>query len=823
MANPPSSSPCLSPPTAMEHFLPSARVMHNAVRLSLLAYEKEENLLDWASGKDIRLKSGGGPQFGGNFPTDSFSHRHVVTFGLDEQGRHHKVQWVYCHDGDVLYVAFKGSDNATDFLLDASLSDVVTPSGCRMHSGFYSGIQSEISSVLAKVLKSTRKEVVFCGHSLGGAYATAVTLELASHPCWPDGLKAQAVTFGSPLVVCQGALPARLATRPPMMTHVVGNFDIVPRVLCLEREAIIHLLEVMPAVMSSALKTIASIARQAGFVKMGSVVDSVKHMRETFTAVGTYVFGQTAVLPERGNTYIRRTNVTIVPPDNVSAGGSLNTAAKHYLRFLPTLEPSSKTFRDASASRTAFVQSCIADHSLNVYWPLVEHMTRDSKDWQSALSRHKLSTETPWDRTCDVHEPLRHAFENYSLTTALNVPVPSKEMLSVMPGELQTEWEALWRKMEALSNRTKDAARAALDNVPEEKKTREITGAKDLVPKLVESASLRTACDPVFSPRAPVPWLVNVTGDPLVVAIKNGHAAETVPSEGCLHLATWCSAGDTLVINEAVEFTVPLNSHKKHETRVLTAEASGIAGILVWDSSIVPEDAPEDPLEADPQAAGTTGTATAAVPEAADEKNAPAAAGAKPKESSSRLPHFGVRSRVKQLAGHVMSMDSAAKPKPEAKNPTEPPPAAAGAVDAAGSVQSDPSTPCGKPVRRDRRVAGSGLLVVDHQVFHLHNFARFTAEKTLAVSWSAVDKDPNGVGMLPSQFSRDDQCASCPAKFSTFGVSTGRHHCRGCGGSLCEACSGEYWNFINYTEKQRICAGCAERFAQAHLPAPVVD
>ncbi|KAJ9469387.1 hypothetical protein DIPPA_70164 [Diplonema papillatum] len=757
-------------------FLPTARVMHNAARLSLLSYEAKENLQDWACGKKVHLWNHGGLLFGGEFPESDFTNRHVVAYGrstdIHRQGHYHKVQWVYTQDGNTLYVAFKGSDNTTDFFLDASVSDVVTPSGCRMHSGFYSGIQSEISSVLEKIKECSCTEVVFCGHSLGGAYATAVTLELTAHPCWPQNLKAQAVTFGAPLIIGNATLPSRVATQAPNMTHVVANFDLIPRILCLERDALVALLEMVPSLLSYTMQTIANVALSAGYAKIDSLVDSVQHFRDTFTAAGTFVFGQTALLVDKNKQYTRRTSVTVVPPDNVLVGGALNTAAHQYLRFFPTLNKSCRSFQDAELSKELFVQNSISDHSLGqVYWPLIEHLTRSPEHWNDTLSKH----EKIWQFPSDARQPLRAAFENYDATTSLNLPVPSVEMMKEMPHDIQEQWQSIWLQLESLAHRTDQAVGAALQKMPESQ-PRAVRVVKDPVPAAVGEAAFKMKHS-FQGPHAPIPWLVNATGEQLGVAkLDSGTSVQLLPAE-CYDLLNWCKSGEVLILSvgsDTIELAVPPGNSTKEAQgiSVLTVEKSGIAGILVWRSSILPEN----------------------LFEAGEQEDASGA------DDSSvwSFQKFDVRQNISQFAEQV-----ARRPQQEIPE---------------WRLNVKPSN----LVRIDEAVVATAYPEADSKLFHLHNLTQtLMQDSSIGLTWIAHDKSPRGVGLLPSQFTKSAVCTGCTQAITSYPswISTAGYNCSSCGKSFCDNCSPLYHKFLNISERQRVCVECAGKLAVSSMPS----
>jgi hypothetical protein len=120
------------------------------------------------------------------------------------------VQWAIVSSADTIYVVFKGTDNVTDCMIDGSVITCDTPHGLRVHSGMWNALQQSrndnkhhtlkcIIGVLRELLsgRSEGKEVVLCGHSLGGGYAILTSLELIAN----EIEVAAVLTFGAPQVI----------------------------------------------------------------------------------------------------------------------------------------------------------------------------------------------------------------------------------------------------------------------------------------------------------------------------------------------------------------------------------------------------------------------------------------------------------------------------------------------------------------------------------------------------------------------------------------------------------------------------------------------
>lgn len=106
--------------------------------------------------------------------------------------------------GKSIYVVWRGSESKKDFQNDASIDKVsFLNDGEKVHIGFkycwesvlgdtYDAIDSALEN-----LKGKTKDIVVCGHSLGGAVATLYAHSIKKH--YPD-YNIKSVTIGSPRV-----------------------------------------------------------------------------------------------------------------------------------------------------------------------------------------------------------------------------------------------------------------------------------------------------------------------------------------------------------------------------------------------------------------------------------------------------------------------------------------------------------------------------------------------------------------------------------------------------------------------------------------------
>ncbi|KAJ9441269.1 Protein EDS1 [Diplonema papillatum] len=470
--------------------LPHARKLYHSARLSMLTYQAVEVLREWSKGEAVRMEAtSGGPWFGGNMRKGEYQVEGITFYGEDPVGRFHKCQWLACVESDVLYVAFRGTDNATDYLLDAALSDVVTPSGSRVHSGFYSGVQNELPVLLNICNNAACSEIVFCGHSLGGAYATVAVLELTAHLMWRRGGIAESITFGQPLAMCSTApsrapaLPSRLAVTPPKMTNFVANYDIVPRFFALDRAATIAFVEELPTALlsgtSGAMAAVVNLAKKAGYAKADAIVDATTSLRASFHPVGTYVFCSSSVvvnvLPDDDDVDPddhmlsffpkRATTVCVLPAANAAFGGITNPEAHALLRYMPSIDPDIKSFEPSfsMSSKADFIGSCLTDHSMVfVYWPIIEHLirgegctvlpsgglglTRFVEENEKAMDEQRKQQTRHYmeeSRCCDIHEPVRTALEAYEPMASFGVAEPSQVVMDAMHEKDRQAWRRL--------------------------------------------------------------------------------------------------------------------------------------------------------------------------------------------------------------------------------------------------------------------------------------------------------------------------------------------------------------------------------------------
>lgn len=97
------------------------------------------------------------------------------------------------YDGAEIHIS--GTRSRADFLIDGKFIQKKTVSDGAIHEGFLKEFEAIQADVFDFVLSHPKKPVRISGHSLGGAIATLLAVELAR-----DGYKVELVTLGSPRV-----------------------------------------------------------------------------------------------------------------------------------------------------------------------------------------------------------------------------------------------------------------------------------------------------------------------------------------------------------------------------------------------------------------------------------------------------------------------------------------------------------------------------------------------------------------------------------------------------------------------------------------------
>lgn len=137
-----------------------------------------------------------------------------VFYNCDEEPKLYSCardsQMYVCHYNGMLSITFRGTESARDIITDLNIIQVKMPIKYMMennqpevHWGFYnqfSELKPEIDEIIEEYRETNNnfnKEIIFSGHSLGGALATIAALNYGME--YPD-LQVNCVTFGSPRV-----------------------------------------------------------------------------------------------------------------------------------------------------------------------------------------------------------------------------------------------------------------------------------------------------------------------------------------------------------------------------------------------------------------------------------------------------------------------------------------------------------------------------------------------------------------------------------------------------------------------------------------------
>lgn len=98
-----------------------------------------------------------------------------------------------------IYFVFRGTDSFIDVEYNLSTDKISFENVCSVHEGFYEQFISLVDHIQSYVNDTTTKQIIFTGHSLGGALATIASLYFSiHHPTIRT--KIYCVTFGSPRV-----------------------------------------------------------------------------------------------------------------------------------------------------------------------------------------------------------------------------------------------------------------------------------------------------------------------------------------------------------------------------------------------------------------------------------------------------------------------------------------------------------------------------------------------------------------------------------------------------------------------------------------------
>ncbi|KAH8944566.1 hypothetical protein BDL97_13G117600 [Sphagnum fallax] len=177
-------------------------------------------------------------------PDLQFEEIHISVPNLDGE----PIQkFVVASTEDIIFIAFQGMVTPTDFIIsDLEFDEQL---GVNFHKGFFTrsnvfyGGQSPYRHLLLEELLSSKRRVIFCGHSLGGAVSHMVLLrfllENRLHHPKPDDYFQKfldsmiSIAFGAP-PLCDAKAATLVNDNPDFkwrFVNFVNQMDLVPRLL----------------------------------------------------------------------------------------------------------------------------------------------------------------------------------------------------------------------------------------------------------------------------------------------------------------------------------------------------------------------------------------------------------------------------------------------------------------------------------------------------------------------------------------------------------------------------------------------------------------
>lgn len=187
----------------------------------------------------------------------------VTFFSVDSTD----TQGLFYEDTDTLYIAFRGSTSTRDWLGDFMFWKKAIPFGRKgkkdkLHAGFLIDYNSVRDLIFTRI-KSTKKNIIVTGHSLGGALATICSLDVQYN--FRD-LDVELVAFASPRVgnrayrrgfssLMKNAALIRVRSdyiphAPPML---FGFVNIVKPTFIGKRKMFLHIMDHLPSVYYSGI------------------------------------------------------------------------------------------------------------------------------------------------------------------------------------------------------------------------------------------------------------------------------------------------------------------------------------------------------------------------------------------------------------------------------------------------------------------------------------------------------------------------------------------------------------------------------------------
>lgn len=121
---------------------------------------------------------------------------------------------LYDEQSKVLYILARGVYTLMDVKVACTIATVQIAGGMRSHRGFKQVADECLREIRAHVQHLVPRQIILCGHSMGGAVLTLIASVLHEE----DGQKVEVLCLGTPPFICHGA---NLYTNPfPFPVHI---------------------------------------------------------------------------------------------------------------------------------------------------------------------------------------------------------------------------------------------------------------------------------------------------------------------------------------------------------------------------------------------------------------------------------------------------------------------------------------------------------------------------------------------------------------------------------------------------------------------------